>query len=36
LSGYGQPEDRRRTAAAGFEAHLIKPVNPEELLARLT
>ena len=36
LSGYGQPEDRRRTAAAGFEAHLIKPVNPDELLARLT
>jgi CheY-like chemotaxis protein len=31
LSGYGQPEDRRRTAEAGFEAHLIKPVEPEKL-----
>jgi CheY-like chemotaxis protein len=32
LSGYGQPEDRRRTAEAGFEEHLIKPVEPEKLL----
>jgi len=35
LSGYGQPEDRRRTAEAGFEAHLIKPVEPEKLFAEL-
>jgi signal transduction histidine kinase/ActR/RegA family two-component response regulator len=35
LSGYGQPEDRRRTAEAGFEAHLIKPVEPDKLLAAL-
>lgn len=26
LSGYGQEEDRRRTAAAGFDQHLVKPV----------
>lgn len=27
LSGYGQPEDKRRAAAAGFDAHLVKPVD---------
>jgi signal transduction histidine kinase/CheY-like chemotaxis protein len=27
LSGYGQPEDRRRTKAAGFDEHLVKPVD---------
>jgi predicted ATPase/signal transduction histidine kinase len=27
LSGYGQPEDRRRTQAAGFDDHLVKPVD---------
>jgi len=26
VSGYGQASDRERTAAAGFEAHLVKPV----------
>ena len=26
LTGYGQPEDRARTRAAGFDAHLVKPV----------
>ena len=31
LTGYGQPEDRRRALAAGFDAHLTKPVNLEEL-----
>jgi CheY-like chemotaxis protein len=31
LSGYGRAEDLRRSAAAGFEAHLVKPVLPEEL-----
>lgn len=35
LSGYGQPEDRRRTTEAGFETHLIKPVEPEKLFAEL-
>lgn len=27
VTGYGQPEDRRRTAAAGFDDHLTKPVD---------
>lgn len=28
LTGYGQPGDRERTARAGFDAHLVKPVDP--------
>jgi CheY-like chemotaxis protein len=35
LSGYGQPEDRSRTAAAGFDAHLVKPVDSQQLEAAL-
>ena len=31
LTGYGQDEDRRRTREAGFDRHLVKPVNLEEL-----
>ncbi len=31
LTGYGQPEDRLRALAAGFQEHLVKPVNPREL-----
>jgi two-component system, chemotaxis family, CheB/CheR fusion protein len=31
LTGYGRPEDRDRALAAGFDAHLVKPVDPEEL-----
>jgi CheY-like chemotaxis protein len=31
LTGYGQDEDRRRTREAGFDRHLVKPVNPDEL-----
>jgi CheY-like chemotaxis protein len=27
VSGYAQPEDRRRTAEAGFDDHLIKPLD---------
>jgi CheY-like chemotaxis protein len=27
LSGYGQPADRSRSVAAGFSAHLVKPVD---------
>lgn len=29
LTGYGQPEDRKRGAEAGFEHHLVKPVDLE-------
>jgi PAS domain S-box-containing protein len=32
VTGYGQAEDRRRALAAGFDLHLIKPVNPDDLL----
>src|SRR5207247_6064408 len=31
VSGYGQAEDRERTKAAGFDLHLVKPVDPAEL-----
>ena len=27
LTGYGRAEDRDMTAAAGFDAHLVKPVD---------
>jgi signal transduction histidine kinase len=38
MTGYGQDEDRRQSNEAGFDDHLVKPVDPaalEELLARL-
>jgi CheY-like chemotaxis protein len=35
LTGWGQTEDRRRTAAAGFDLHLTKPVDPTTLDALL-
>jgi signal transduction histidine kinase/CheY-like chemotaxis protein len=31
VTGYGQSSDRERALAAGFDAHLLKPVPPEEL-----
>jgi signal transduction histidine kinase/CheY-like chemotaxis protein len=31
LTGYGLPEDREKTAAAGFDHHLVKPVDTEKL-----
>jgi signal transduction histidine kinase len=31
LTGYASPEDRARARDAGFERHLVKPVDPEEL-----
>ena len=31
LTGYGLAEDRRRTAEAGFDLHLVKPVDYEKL-----
>ena len=33
LSGYGQPSDRERSAGAGFDAHLVKPIAVETLEA---
>jgi signal transduction histidine kinase/CheY-like chemotaxis protein len=35
LTGYGQAEDRRRSREAGFDAHLVKPVTPEQVRAAL-
>jgi signal transduction histidine kinase/DNA-binding NarL/FixJ family response regulator len=31
VTGYGQTDDRRRTAEIGFDAHLVKPVTAERL-----
>jgi DNA-binding response OmpR family regulator len=31
LTGWGQQQDRARTADAGFDAHLVKPVGEAEL-----
>jgi PAS domain S-box-containing protein len=31
LTGWGQDEDKRRAREAGFDHHLVKPVNPEVL-----
>jgi len=35
VTGYGQQNDRAETRAAGFSHHLVKPVDPSELLAIL-
>ena len=31
LTGWGQPEERRRSAEAGFDLHLVKPLDPADL-----
>jgi CheY-like chemotaxis protein len=31
LTGYGQPEDRERALEAGFDVHMTKPVDLDEL-----
>lgn len=33
ITGYGQPEDVANALAAGFDRHLVKPVDPDELAA---
>jgi signal transduction histidine kinase/DNA-binding response OmpR family regulator len=35
LTGYGQAEDQRRSREAGFDHHLVKPADPETLMALL-
>ncbi len=36
VTGYGMPADRMRSAEAGFDHHLTKPVDPESLLRLLS
>ena len=31
VTGYGSPEDRERSLMAGFDVHLVKPVDLETL-----
>jgi signal transduction histidine kinase/CheY-like chemotaxis protein len=35
VTGWGQDEDRMRSKAAGFDHHLVKPVDPSDLVALL-
>jgi PAS domain S-box-containing protein len=35
LTGWGQAEDRRRSHEAGFDHHMVKPVDPHELMKML-
>lgn len=36
ITGWGQDSDRQRSHAAGFDAHLTKPVNPDDVIAWLS
>ena len=36
MTGYGQPEDKQRAISAGFDHHLVKPVDFKELKALLS
>jgi CheY-like chemotaxis protein len=36
LTAYARPEDRARALAAGFRAHLSKPLDPESLLREIS
>jgi CheY-like chemotaxis protein len=35
VTGWGQDEDRRRSHEAGFDHHLVKPVDPQDLMKLL-
>lgn len=35
VTGWGQDKDRRRSREAGFDHHLVKPVDPQALMAIL-
>ena len=35
LTGWGQEEDRRRSQEAGFDHHMVKPVDPTALMKLL-
>ena len=36
LTGYGSPEQRARALEAGFDLHLVKPVEPDQLAALIS
>ncbi len=36
LTAYARDEDRARAISAGFNAHLAKPVDPKDLINRIT
>lgn len=36
LTGWGMEQDRRRTAEAGFDLHLVKPVAPQRIVEHLS
>jgi CheY-like chemotaxis protein len=36
ITGWGQEDDRRRSLEAGFDQHLTKPVDPEQLISLIT
>ena len=35
VTGWGQEEDRHRSREAGFDTHIVKPVDPEALMKLL-
>lgn len=35
VTGYDQEDDKRRSAEAGFDAHFVKPIDLDELLASI-
>jgi CheY-like chemotaxis protein len=35
VTGYGRAEDRERVLSAGFDEHLVKPVDPDGLIEHL-
>ncbi|MEO8164090.1 MAG: response regulator [Betaproteobacteria bacterium] len=35
LTGYGRESDRERAKKSGFDAHLVKPADPERLLSEV-
>jgi PAS domain S-box-containing protein len=35
VSGYGQPDDRRRSQEAGFDCHLVKPIDQAAIVSAL-
>jgi two-component system CheB/CheR fusion protein len=35
VTGWGQEEDRRLTREAGFDHHMVKPVDPQALMKML-